>query len=194
MRIVIATCGNYMLGDLKHMRDTKEPLPDGKEYATSKLALMVFATAFQKHLNTYQRPDKAPNNARVVVVDPGPSRTPGMRRWLSFGTVWGLLGYVLMWPLYWLVLPSASGGAQAFLWATLEADFGRGQGGRMVRGTQEVKPARPEVGSDQVAEELWKFSEAQITALEKEGATQRAVAKKEAEGGDNGKAKRTRKK
>ena len=182
VRVVIATCGNYVMGDLKHMRDTKEPLPKGKEYATSKLALTVFASAFQKHLDAYARPDKAPSNARVIVVDPGPARTPGMRRWLSLGTVWGLLCYMLLWPLWWLVLPSAEGGAQGFLRATMEAELGKGQGGRLLKGINEAKPARPEIGNDGVAEELWQFSERQIEALEKEGATRRA-ALKEGKGG-----------
>ena len=178
VRVVVATCGNYVMGDLQHMRNTKEPFPKGKEYSTSKLALMVFASAFQKQLDAYGRPDKAPSNARVITVDPGPARTPGLRRWLSLGTVWGLLGYILLWPLWWLVLPSAEGGAQGFLRATMEAELGKGQGRRLLRGINEARPARPEIGNDTAAEELWKFSERQIEALEKEGAVKRAAQKK----------------
>ena len=158
VRIIVATCGSYVMGDLQGMRDTKEPLPPGKEYATSKLALMVFASAFQKHLETYARPDKAPNGARVIMVDPGPIRTPGMRRWLSLGTVWGLLGYALLWPVSWLLLPSAEGGAQGFLRATMEAELAKGRGGRLLKGITEVKPGRPEIGNDKIAKELWEFS------------------------------------
>ena len=40
---------------------------------------------------------------------------------------------------------------------------------------------RAEVGDEKVAAELWKFSEKQIEALEKEGAVKRALAKKEQE-------------
>ena len=176
VRIIIATCGSYVVGDLQHMRDSKEPLPKGKEYPTSKLALMSFALAFQKHLDAFARPDKAPNNARVIMVDPGITRTPGMRRWLSLGTIWGLLGYLILWPLYWLVLPSSNGGAQGLLRATMEADLGRGQGGRLFKGVSEAQLARPGIADVEVAEKLWKFSEQQIVALEKAGAVRRSAA------------------
>ena len=178
VRVIVATCGSYATGDLRNMRDSRDPLPKGKEYASSKLALMVFASAFQKHLNAHVRSDKAPNNARVILLDPGVTRTPGMRRWLSLGTVWGLAGYLALWPLCWLVLPSSDGGAQGFLRATMESELGRGQGGRLFRGTSETSPSRPEVGNHKVAEELWKFSEQQIQALEKIGAARRSVLEK----------------
>ena len=183
VRVIFATCGSYAMGDLKQMRDSREPMPKGKEYATSKLALMVFATAFQEHLDAHVRPDKAPNNTRVILVDPGVVRTPGMRRWLSLGTVWGLVGYLLLWPLLWIVLPSSGAGAQGFLRATMESELGRGAGARLLKGTREAKPTRPEVADKRVAEELWKFSENQIIALEKAGATQRAALKQKAKKG-----------
>ena len=178
VRIVIATCSSYANGRLQAMQDSKNPLPAGRELATSKLALMVFARAFQKQLDAYQRPDKQANNARVIMVEPGYTRTPGMRRWLSMGSLWGLLAYLLLWPLLWLVLKSPQQGAQAFLTAAMEADFGQGAGGRLLRECREVESARKEVGDDGVAEELWKFTERQITALEKEGAVRRARERK----------------
>ena len=208
VRVVFAACGSYVGGELKGMRDDRAPLPKGREYATSKLALMVFASAFQRHLEALGRAEKQPVNARVVLVDPGAVRTPGMRRFLSMGTLWGLFVYVALWPLWWLVLKSADMGAEGFLRAVMEAELGRGAGGKFLREGMEVQAVRGEVlvavlgwvavglflreGMDvqalwgevkdeKVAEELWKFSERQIVALEKEGAVKRALAKKEKE-------------
>lgn len=163
------------------MKDTKAPLPKGKEYGTSKLALMVFASAFQKHLDAYKRPDKHPNVARVVMVDPGLVRTPGMRRWLTMGSLWGLLIYIIMWPLWWLVLKSSDMGAQGFLQACMEAELGKGPGGRFLKECRDRDILRAEVRDEKVAAELWKFSEKQIEALEKDDAVKRALAKKEQE-------------
>lgn len=177
------------------MRDSKSPLPAGLEYATSKLALMGFANAFQKHLSAYVRPDKAPNNARVLLVDPGTCRTPGTRRWLTLGSLWGLGVYILLWPLWWLFLKSAEAGAESILTAVqdsalsaglvsteaLDAESKMGVSTRsagagdvkMIRECVEVRIDRPEVFDENVGKELWAFSERQIIALEREGAGRR---------------------
>ncbi|EFX03322.1 short chain dehydrogenase reductase [Grosmannia clavigera kw1407] len=100
-----------------------------RAYARSKLALMVFARSFQKHVDAYERPDKLPGNVRVLLVDPGLSRTPGMRRWLTGGSLlWLVLGYVLLYPLWWLLVKSADMGAQSVLFASMEAQLRRLQG------------------------------------------------------------------
>lgn len=191
VRIIFGTCSSYLGGsDLATLKDSRNPLPvGGKAYGTSKLATMVFATAFQKHLDAYQRPDKQAPNARVILVDPGFSRTPGTRRWLTMGSLWGLLLYLCLWPLWWLVLKSPLQGAQSFLRAAMEADFGRGRGGRFVKECREVAVLRKQVRDEDVARELWGFSERQIEALEKEGALRRALAKREGDGGREGEGK-----
>ena len=181
VRIIFGTCSSYIGGDVKLLKDTRSPLPSGREYGTSKMATMVFAQAFQKHLDGYHRPDKQPNNARVILVDPGFTRTPGMRRWLTMGSLWGLLVYLFMWPFWWLVLKSPIQGAQTFLRAAMEAELGRGVGGRLLKECREIDFLRPEIRDEEVAKKLWNFSGKQIEALEKEGAVKRALAKKEAE-------------
>ncbi|KAL8927329.1 MAG: hypothetical protein Q9172_001407 [Xanthocarpia lactea] len=179
VRIIFGACSSYIGGEIGALKDTRSPLPTGKEYGTSKLATMVFAQAFQKHLDGFKRPDKQPNNARAVIVDPGLTRTPGMRRWLSMGSLWGLLLYVVMWPLWWLTLKSPEMGAQSFLYAAMEADLGRGAGGKYIKECKERVYLRKEVKDEAVAQKLWEFSDKQIETLEKEGATRRAKAKKE---------------
>ena len=201
VRIIFGACSSYLGGDLKPLKDTQAPLPKGKEYGTSKLATMVFAIAFQKHLEAYKRPDKQPNNARVLIVDPGYTRTPGMRRWLSMGSLSGLAIYICLWPLWWLVLKSPLQGAQGFLRAAMEAEFGRrgnGEGcnARFIKECKEMPNflRGDEVRDEGVAKELWGFSEKQIEALEKEGAVLRAIAKKVEEENANGEKKKKKKK
>jgi NAD(P)-dependent dehydrogenase (short-subunit alcohol dehydrogenase family) len=167
----------------KGKKDTKSvpqaaAFTPGGVYATSKLALMTFAVAFQKHLSSYARPDKNPVNARVIIVDPGWSRTPGMRRFLSFGSLWGLALYLFMWPFWWLVLKSPDQGAQTFLYAAMEAQYGRGPGGVFLKECHEIKYVKPEIDDEQVQKKLWELSEATVQALEKEGAVRRAKEKK----------------
>ncbi|KAF6229340.1 hypothetical protein HO133_007456 [Letharia lupina] len=187
-RIVFATCSSYVGGDLKPLKDTRDPLPPGRKYETSKLACMIFAQAFQKHLEAYQRPDKQPNNARVIVVDPGFTRTPGMRRWLTMGSLWGLLFYLVTWPFWWLVLKSPVQGAQGFLRAAMEAELGRGSAGRLLRECKEVDYLRKEIRDENAQKRLWTFSEKQVEALEKDGAIKRSLAKKENEEMEKAKA------
>ncbi|KAL8766888.1 MAG: hypothetical protein Q9194_006143 [Teloschistes cf. exilis] len=179
VRIVFGTCSSYLGGQINALKDTRSPLPSRNEYGTSKLALMTFAQAFQKHLDGYERPDKQPNNARVIVVDPGLSRSPGMRRWLSMGSLWGLLLYLIMWPLWWLVLKSPQMGAQSFLHAAMEANLGRGAGGKFIKECKERIFLRNEVTDEKVAKKLWEFSDKQIETLEQEGAARRAKEKKD---------------
>lgn len=181
VRIIFATCSSHVGGNIKVLKDDRDPMPVGRKYETSKLASMVFALAFQKHLDAYQRPDKQANNARIVLVDPGFTRTPGMRRWLTMGSLWGLLLYLIMWPFWWLVLKSPTQGAQSFLMAAMEGELGRGNGGKFLRECKEVGYLRDEVVDQNAQKKLWAFSEKQIEALEKEGAVKRAHAKKEAE-------------
>ena len=178
VRIIMGTCASYIGGELASLKDTKSPLPKGRKYETSKLALMTFAQAFQKSLDSYVRPDKQPMNARVILCDPGLTRTPGTRRWLTMGSLWGLLFYLITYPFWWLVLKSPIQGAQTFLRAAMEAELGRGMGGRLLKECREVEILRKEVVKDEGGGgTLWGFSERQIEAVEKESAVRRANEK-----------------
>lgn len=87
VRVIIATCSSYIGSpSLKDgLGNVEKDWTPGSAYARSKLALNVFGQYFQKHLDSYKRPDELPMNTRVVLVDPGLSRTPGTRRWLTRG-------------------------------------------------------------------------------------------------------------
>ncbi|EDU39959.1 retinol dehydrogenase 13 [Pyrenophora tritici-repentis Pt-1C-BFP] len=191
VRIIFGTCPAYVGGKLPGI-DAKSQKGASTEpgqldftpstvYATSKLALMTFAVAFQKHLSNYARPDKKPMNARVIMVDPGWTRTPGMRRYLTFGSLWGLAMYLMTWPLWWVVLKSPDHGAQTFLYAAMEAQWGRGEGSYFLKECRRKLWTRKEIDDELLQKKLWESSEKTIEVLEKEGAKRRAFEKKQKE-------------
>lgn len=189
VRIIFGTCSSYLGGELpissttgakkgKKEKADAVPFTPSTAYATSKLALMTFALAFQKHLSSYSRPDKNPMNSRVILVDPGWTRTPGMRRFLTFGSLWGLLVYMATWPLWWLFLKSSDSGAQTFLYAAMEAQYGRGEGGWFLKECRQMGILKDEVKDEALQKKLWEVSEESIKVLEQEGAKRRAAEKK----------------
>ncbi|KAK7715517.1 hypothetical protein SLS57_006904 [Botryosphaeria dothidea] len=208
VRIVFSTCSSYMGGQLpdlptaggdkekKASRSKAKKAGQPKQVlewnassadATSKLATMVFASAFQKHLSAYNRPDKLPMNSRVFIVDPGWTRTPGMRRYLTFGSLWGLALYLIMWPFWWLVLKSPIQGAQTYIWAAMDSQLGRAEGGKFLKECREVRFMRGEIEDEKVQKNLWEASEKTIEELEKKSALERAKQKKKDEDAEKAK-------
>lgn len=184
VRIIFATCSAYIgsppLNNGEEALTVKDWAP-AKAYARSKLALMVFGQAFQKHLDSHKRPDGLPTNSRVIFVDPGHSRTPGMRRWLSRGTLWGLALYVALYQAAWLILKNSEQGAQSFLHAVMDANLGRDTGGRFIKECMDLDFARTDVKDEAGAKKLWEGTEKLIERVEKEEAIKRALKKKEKE-------------
>jgi NAD(P)-dependent dehydrogenase (short-subunit alcohol dehydrogenase family) len=184
VRIILATCSSYIqsppIDDGTVAMKKKEWSPS-KAYARSKLALTIFGQAFQKHLDAYKRPDGMPMNARIIFVDPGYSRTPGMQRWLTRGTLWGLAFYFLFWQTAWVLLKNSEGGAQSFLYAAMEATLGRGSGGKLIKECEEIDFARVDVKDEMLAKKLWEGSEKLIERVEREEAVRRALEKKDRE-------------
>lgn len=210
VRILFGTCASYLGGDLLHIAPptASKPVANGKPApssnslveptrlspgnatATSKLALTTFGLAFQKHLNAYQRPDKFPMNAKVLLVDPGLCRTPGTRRWLTWGSLFGLLLYLIFYPLCWLVLKSPDQGAQSFLYAAMEQKFASlaqsldgefkdhvQEGGWYIKECAARPYGRQDVKDEEVQKKLWQYSERMIEEAEKRGAALRAKEK-----------------
>ncbi|KAL9058075.1 MAG: hypothetical protein Q9162_001937 [Coniocarpon cinnabarinum] len=205
VRVVIGNCSSYMNGEMPQSvpvpilpsalstksKNKKTRTPSGipkaanpsKAYGSAKLALLTFSNAFQKHLAAYERPDKNPAVARVLCVDPGFSRTPGMQRALTNGSLWGLLFYLLTWPMWWLVLKSAPQGAESFLYAIMEEKFAKGTGWHNIKECKEVGVGDKEVivKSEEEQKRLWEMSDKAVEALERQAAQKRAVQKKEDE-------------
>lgn len=181
VRVIFTTCPSYIGSPpLREELDGRTWSPS-KAYARSKLALMTFGQAFQKHLDAYKRPDEMPVSAKVIFVDPGLSRTPGMRRWLTRGTIWGLVVYLVSYIPVWFLLKSPWRGAQSILFAAMEPDLGRGVGGRFIKECMDVDFARQDIKDEAVAKKLWEESDTLIEAVETEQALKRAEAKKEEE-------------
>ena len=202
VRILFGTCNSYMAGDLSHITSNSPPQPTKKPskrapnskpaspgtfspsnaHATSKLALTTFALAFQKHLSSYKRPDNFPPNSKVLLVDPGMCRTPGTRRYLTFGSLVGLLLYLLFYPIWWMVLKSPTAGAQSFLFAAMEERFTRSEGGVLIKECDERGLGWVEECLDEECQRLlWGYSEQMVQEAEKRGAAFRAKGKKEKE-------------
>lgn len=210
VRIIVGMCSSYMGGSLSDLLPvevpSEKPGKKGKTskpaamagpqqiefkattaYANSKFALFTFATAFQKHLDSYVRADKSPVKAKVIMVDPGWTRTPGMLRYLTFGSLWGLLVYLVMWPIWWLVLKSPIDGAQSFIFAAMEEVLGRAEGALFIKECHPVRVMKPEVGDEGMQKVLWEESDKMITALETESALRRAEDKKNEESAEKAK-------
>ncbi|KAH6635383.1 hypothetical protein B0J18DRAFT_418647 [Chaetomium sp. MPI-SDFR-AT-0129] len=181
VRIVIPTCSSYIAAPKLDAGLDKEGWTPQTAYARSKLALMVFARAYQKHLDAYKRPDQLPMTARVVLVDPGLARTPGMRRWLTRGSLWGLGLYLVFYVFAWLLLKSPEMAAQSVLFGVMESSLVRVPGGRLIKECMEVDCARKDVDDEEVAKKLWEASDKLIERVEKQQAVKRAKAKKEQE-------------
>ena len=200
VRVIFGTCSSYLRGDLSHLDrptpfkpssrphddkptdQTSTPRPStefspANAFGTSKLALTTFALSYQKHLSAYARPDKAPMNAKVILVDPGLCRTPGTRRWLTFGSLVGLLLYLLLYPVWWLTLKSPLMGAQSFLYAAMEERFSRGAGGWLIKECAQRPWGRVDVEDEAMQKRLWEYSEGMVQAAEKRAAEARKAEK-----------------
>jgi NAD(P)-dependent dehydrogenase (short-subunit alcohol dehydrogenase family) len=113
VRIIFSSCALYAIGT-----PTDTALQTSKTWnilGASKLALMMIAQDLQRQFDKFQRPDKSVSNIRCFCVDPGLVRTPMLRGFLSFGSIWGLLLYFVMWPFWAIILKSGYEGAQTLL-------------------------------------------------------------------------------
>lgn len=188
VRVIIPTCSAYIGSPSLKEPLSKKNWSPGTAYARSKLALNVFGQAFQKHLDAYKRPDNLPVTTRVIFVDPGLARTPSMRRWLTRGSLWGLALYLVGYIFPWFLLKSPNKAAQSILYAAMESDLGRGDGGKLIKECMEVDFARGEVRDDDVAKQLWEESDALIEKVEKQEAKKRAIERANADKADMKKA------
>ncbi|KAF4468945.1 alcohol dehydrogenase [Fusarium albosuccineum] len=177
VRVIIPTCSSYIGSPSLKEAISKDNWSPGKAYARSKLAMNVFGQAFQKHLDSYERPDKLPCNTRVIFVDPGLARTPSTRRWLTRGSLWGLAIYLAGYLVPWFLLKSPHMAAQSILYAAMDGDLGRGPGGKLIKECMEVDFARKEVKDEEVAKKLWQESDNLIEKVEKIQAKKRATQK-----------------
>lgn len=185
VRVIFATCSSYIrappIADAQSHGLDKKGWAPGRAYASSKLALMTFAQAFQKHLDSYKRPDELPMSAKVVMVDPGFAKTPGTRNWMTRGSLWGLLIYLLSYALTWLFLKPPLMAAQSVLFAAFDGTIIRDPGGKLIKECMEVDLARKDVKDEEIAKRLWESSDKLVETVEKQTAMRRALEKKKRE-------------
>ncbi|KAK6531105.1 hypothetical protein TWF281_007930 [Arthrobotrys megalospora] len=186
VRVLVATCAAYMLGelDLNDPEFLERGYPGRKPwlaYGAAKIAVMALVAHIQRQLDEYKRPDGMPVNVKVWSVDPGIMRSPGSRRWLSLGSVLGLLVYMVTWPLWWIVLKSTDEGAQGFYAGLYDPQLGRGKGGVLIRECKVSPFRKPEIESEVLGEQLFDISKAQVDKIEKQAALERAKEKKRKE-------------
>ncbi|EPY52361.1 short chain dehydrogenase [Schizosaccharomyces cryophilus OY26] len=173
VRIVAATCSSYVLGDINFddLALDNHPYPRSspwKVVGNAKLAFMTCLYDFQKKAQNHERPDKMPCNIHTVVVNPGIVRTPGFRRFISFGRIWGLFLYLLLWPFWWLLLKGTLKGAQSFFHAICSPEFGATTEYLLVNECTMIPPSRKEIADPEYAEKLIKAADAQIDLVEKQ--------------------------
>lgn len=181
VRVIAATCGSYMLSSplADHLADphfSTRGFPQKSPWratGAAKLALMNFFIEFNKRNRAYKRKDGEPVNARAFLIDPGLARTPGTRHFLTLGSLWGLLIYLLTWPFWWLILKSPKQAAQTFLFAAMSPEGAEGEGGQLYRECRTVEIQNKEVHDEELAGKLWELTEKEIVELEKKAAIER---------------------
>jgi NAD(P)-dependent dehydrogenase (short-subunit alcohol dehydrogenase family) len=188
VRVIFSTCALYAVGT-PSLTGIQSPW---KALGSAKLALMMTAQDLQRQFDKYQRSDKSITNIRCYCVDPGLVRTNMLRSFLSLGSIWGLLLYLVMWPIWFIVLKSAWEGAQTILHCAMSPiDYSqRGELGWTAAGyyrdCREAKYFQSSEGSDcryqrdelfsvEACEELKKRTDKEISDAEKKSAIRRNV-------------------
>lgn len=178
VRVLLATCASQGMGEIdlddllaenKRYQSTKSL----KVYGTSKLLLSLFGKEFQARCNAYERKDKAPTNVKVLMVNPGLMRTPSTRRFLSMGTIWGLLLYILLYPIWYLFLKNGYEAQQSLLFALWSPSFLQLRGGQLIQECKVITPSRKEFKDSALQKSVFDKTEQLVAKLEKQSAIER---------------------
>ncbi|CAK9435843.1 uncharacterized protein LODBEIA_P05020 [Lodderomyces beijingensis] len=178
VRVLIATCSSQNLGDV----DLEDLLWENKRYpvsqpwklyGSSKLLLGLFAKHYQKILMAHERKDQAPCNVRINMVNPGIVRSPSTRRFISMGSLWGLLLYVLMFPIWWILLKSCSQGAQTFYFGLFAPIIMKLEGGNILQECKINTKVRKELLDESLQEKVYHNTTELIKKLETQSARER---------------------
>ncbi|PRT56778.1 hypothetical protein B9G98_04398 [Wickerhamiella sorbophila] len=179
VRIILTSCVAGVMGkiDMNDLGFQHQQYPKYKPYkvlGTSKLALSLFAYELQRQFTEYQRQDGAPSNVHVAVVDPGMMRSPSFRRFVTFGSLWGLLLYLIMWPIWWIFCKSSLEGAQSLFFAMMLPDVQYMTDVAYISDCRvRQKPPRKEFEDKEFQQELFKQTEKLITDTERFSAKKR---------------------
>ncbi|KAK6462578.1 hypothetical protein DFJ63DRAFT_313708 [Scheffersomyces coipomensis] len=186
VRVLVTTCSSQVAGtvDLEDLLWETKPYPKRsptKVYGTSKLLLGLFAREFQKRIMEYERKDGMKCNVRINIVNPGLMRTPSTRRLIGMGSLWGLLLYLILYPIWFLFLKSARQGAQSYHFAINAPIFPKIEGGNLIQECKINTKVRSEFNDLELQEELFNKTESIINDLEKKSAIIRNSQKSKSE-------------
>ncbi|ANZ74723.1 BA75_01752T0 [Komagataella pastoris] len=182
VRVVLTTCTTQAMGKVS----LDDPLWLDSQYPSrrpwqvfggAKLMLGCFAQEFQRRLDATPRGDKMPSKLRVNVVNPGFMRTASTARVLSFGSLWGLLLYLLLYPIWFTLFKTPIQGAQSYLAALFAQHFIDLPGGQFIQDCKIIKPARKELSDFTFQNKLYERTEKLIDQLERQSAKQRVRSK-----------------
>ncbi|WPK27758.1 hypothetical protein PUMCH_005158 [Australozyma saopauloensis] len=183
VRIVLTTCSSQALGPID--RDDflweKRAYPQNapwKVYGASKLLLGIFGRLLQRDLLAYERPDSAPCNIQVSIVNPGIMRTASTRRALSFGTIWGLLLYILLFPVWFIFFKNSYEGVQSVLFALFAPVFGPHDGGNLIQECKILTKGREEYYDYELQDQIFKYTAEAIDTMERNSAIERKKEEK----------------
>lgn len=183
VRIVLTTCSTQAAGmvdkdDLLWEKRKYEVLKPWLVYGTSKLLLGMFGRLFQRKLLEYERKDNEPCNIKVSIVNPGIMRSPSTRRFISMGTIWGLLIYVILYPIWFLFFKSPLQGAQSLLFAIYAPMLGAADGGNLVQECKIATNPKPEYADNALQDSIYEETAKIIEELEKLSAIERKKMEK----------------
>ncbi|GEQ70739.1 hypothetical protein JCM33374_g4418 [Metschnikowia sp. JCM 33374] len=183
VRIVLTTCASQALAEIdqEDLLWESRRYPSSKPwnvYGTSKLLLGIFGRQFQRSLNEYERADKSPCNIRVSVVNPGIMRTPSTRRFLSFGTIWGLILYLILFPVWFIFFKDAIQGCQSIIFAILAPILGAQDGGNLIQECSILTKGRNEYFDYELQNAIAEKTEKLIEGLERSAAIERKKQEK----------------
>lgn len=191
VRVVLTSCvslvmGNLDITDLDFTRRGYRSSTPWIVHGASKLALTMFGYEYRRRVNDYQRSDKLPSKIAVTIVDPGMMRSPSFKRFFSLGSVFGLLVYVLLWPIWWIFLKTSLQGAQSHLFALKNPDIiEQAEASYISECRVRNQPPRKELKNEELMSKLYDVSSEVVLAIEKESVRrikrQEQEAKKEQE-------------
>lgn len=192
VRIVLTTCLSSLMADFNadDLEFSTRGYPVNRPWkliGSSKLALGLFGYEFQRRLNDYKRPDMAEPNIHISIIDPGMMRSPSFKRFVSLGTIWGLLMYIILWPIWWLFLKTSINGAESILYCITCPDP---SDTKEVTYISECKirppPPRKEYQDEKLQKYLYDVSEKIVAETEKKSAIRRKTdqVKKQGKKGD----------
>lgn len=179
VRIILTSCISSVMAelDLDDLGYIKRNYPVNKPFLVNgeaKLSLALMGYELQRQFDSHERKDGAPSNVHVSIVDPGMMRSPSFKRFITFGRLWMILIYLILWPIWWLLLKSSVDGCQSMLFAIMNPDTIEQKTTAYISnvGVRDAPP-RSEFSDIEKQKELFERTAKLIEAVEKRTAVQR---------------------